>query len=112
MVGKMIIDFMANASMNEVWSMINALQLVVYTPLVPVKFPGNATMVFGEVIKIATFDVAPVGDWYPTWFSFPMDTDKPFNEAFDKLGFSSYYWVMILSCLYLGLAYLQLRLLL
>jgi hypothetical protein len=42
MLGKMIFDFLSKAAMNEVWSMINALQLVVYTPLVPIKFPGNA----------------------------------------------------------------------
>lgn len=71
MVGKLIFDVISNGSMNEIWSMINSLQLVVYAPLVPkpVSFPANALAVFQQVINIATFDVIPKDDWFPIWFS-------------------------------------------
>jgi len=81
MIGKMVFDFISKASMNEVWSMINSLQLVVYTPLVPLNFPGNAVAVFQQVINIATFDIIPKDDWYPIIFSLPID--KPKNERFE-----------------------------
>jgi len=110
MIGKMVFDFLSKASMNEVWSMINSLQLVVYTPLVPLNFPGNAVAVFQQVINIATFDVIPKDDWYPVWFSLPID--KPFNERFGMLGLGSHFWIMNMGTLFLAFFVLKVQMML
>lgn len=105
MLGKMIFDFLSKASMNEVWSMINSLQLVVYTPLVPVNFPANAVSVFNQMVNIATFDIIPKDDWYPVAFSLPID--EPLNERFMDLGLGSKFFIMNFGTLFVALVFLQ-----
>jgi len=90
--------------------MINALQLVVYTPLVPLNFPGNAVAVFKQVINIATFDIIPKDDWYPIIFSLPAE--KPKNEKFNMLGLGSYFFIMNMGTLFLALSIIYVQVLL
>ena len=57
--------------MAELWGMIDALQMVVFIPLVPLPFPASAQGVFNILIEVAVFDIAPTDDFYPQIFGLP-----------------------------------------
>jgi hypothetical protein len=58
------------SAMGEVMGTIGFLQLVVFLPLIKVKYPGNARLINDYMIQIATFDLLPTDDIYPQIFEF------------------------------------------
>lgn len=48
----------SHASLQILWGQINALQITAHLPLNNITFPGNVELVFEELIKIVTFDIA------------------------------------------------------
>jgi hypothetical protein len=63
--------------------------------------------VFQQMVNIATFDIIPKDDWYPVWFSLPID--EPLNDRFADLGLGSKFFIMNMGTLFLALAVLQLQ---
>ena len=58
-----IMMFGMKASLNQLWSLINAQQLTLNMPLMKkLKFPANAALVNEEMIQFAFFDLIPT-DW-------------------------------------------------
>ena len=80
-------------SLNQVWGMVNNLQIVVHSPLVNVQFPANAFLLYDVMITIATFDVLPTDDVFPSIFP-ELPEDNPFNDKFDRLQIGSSFLVM------------------
>ena len=48
--------------------MINALQILILLPLLKSSIPANASMVFGQLTKIAAFDIFEIGDYVDEYF--------------------------------------------
>ena len=90
MAGTFALSLIMAASLNQLWSMMNGLQLAVHLPLFSSKFPANAGFLLVFLIDIATFDMLPeeVIDFF---FDFP-DKD-PYNEAFEATRYESMYAV-------------------
>jgi hypothetical protein len=57
--GNFAFNLIAASSLNYLWSMINAQQIVVLCPLLRVNLPANATMMFNTLLTIASFDIIP-----------------------------------------------------
>ena len=64
----MIVGWATAFGLNQLWSLISGLQLIVYLPLFSVRFPGIATIFFVELYKVATFEIVEVGDYFADWF--------------------------------------------
>ena len=90
MASSFAITVIMGASLNQLWSMVNGLQLAVHLPLFSSNFPANASFILTLLIDIATFDMLPeeVTDFF---FDFP-DKD-PYNEAFEATRYESMYAV-------------------
>lgn len=52
--------------------MVNALQIVVFLPLLDVNFPANAAGFFQYLTKIAAFDVLEIGDYVDDLLELPI----------------------------------------
>jgi len=87
-------------SLNQVWGMVNNLQIVVHTPLINVQFPANAFLLYDVMISVATFDILPTDDVYPYLFPDLPENDA-FNDKFDRLQIGSRYLVMNMGTLLL-----------
>jgi hypothetical protein len=59
------------------------------------------------MVNIATFDIIPKDDWYPIWFSLPID--EPFTERFKDLGLGSKFFIMNFGTLFIALVILQIQ---
>jgi len=80
-------------SLNQVWGMVNNLQMVLHAPLINLQFPANAGLVYSVMISVGTFDFLPTDDFFP--YLFPeLPEDDPFNEKFDDMDIGSTYIVM------------------
>ena len=88
MAGNFVVSLILAASLNQLWSMMNGLQLAVHLPLFYTSFPANANFFLTFLIDVATFDLLPdeVGEFF---FTFP-DKDS-FNLAFQATRYGSMY---------------------
>ena len=58
-----------------------------------VQFPANAFMIYDVMISVATFDVLPTDDIFPSFFS-DLPEEDPFSEKFDRLNIGSRFLIM------------------
>ena len=84
--GNAFVNFLLAGSLNQLWGMINNLQIVIHSPLINVQFPGNAYILYDNMIVIATFDFLPTDDWYPHIFP-NIPFEEPFTEKFERLSY-------------------------
>lgn len=110
-----LLNLILAASLSQLWSMLNGLQLAVHLPLFNLNFPANANFFIEFVIQVATFDLIPP-ELVLSFFSF-TETD-PYNSGFDSTGYSSMHpienlgtcWVLVQIYLILVVVWLSLRL--
>ena len=105
-----------SGSLNQVWGMINGLQLIVHLPAVNVNFPTNVMVVSEEILKVATFDIPFLDTQNITTLlnhtlGMPIlespDSEVPFEEQgdlaerIDQLGYGSSYLTTNLGTMFL-----------
>ena len=70
MGGNLILNIILAASLNQLWTMLNGLQLSTHMQLFNLKFPANASFLLKFLVTVATFDVMPIETiWF--FFDFP-----------------------------------------
>ena len=70
MGGNLILNIILAASLNQLWTMLNGLQLSTHMQLFNLKFPANASFLLNFLVTVATFDVMPIETiWF--FFDFP-----------------------------------------
>ena len=93
--------------------MVNNLQIIIHSPLINVQFPGNAFIIYDNMIVVATFDFLPTDKFYP-WFFPNVPIFGPFTDKFKRLGYTHTYLVfnmgtMLIFFFYHVLCYLLYR---
>ena len=89
---------MANLSLNLVWSCLNTLQLIVYSPLSAVKYPANAYSFNEPLQKVASFDLLDELDIMNTMMYYPEV--GALNLNFETIGFDSLYFNLNIGTLF------------
>jgi len=59
MAGNFALSTFMSLSLNFLWGMINALQMIVYLPLFSIVIPANLNLMMTVLISVATFDIVP-----------------------------------------------------
>ena len=93
-VTNFVVSLIMAASLNQLWSMINGLQLAVHMPLFNAKMPANAGFFVSFLITVATFDLLPE-KVLPLIFDLPVK--EPYNLAFQSCGYGNMYAVLNLG---------------
>ena len=60
LISHFIINIMISGALSYLWGLINCLQIVSHFPLINVHMPANCQLLYGMLIKAATFDIVPV----------------------------------------------------
>ena len=68
-----LVNLLLSASLNQLWSMLNGLQIFVHMPLMDVRFPANANTFIVFLVNIANFDIIPTDYLFGKIFNFPDD---------------------------------------
>jgi hypothetical protein len=88
----------------EILGVLGYMQLVVYLPLIDVKFPATAKSLYTVLVTVTTFDVLPrTDDWYPPLFGFDEESFEPLSDAFADFDFGSTVFVMNLGSLFFAM---------
>jgi hypothetical protein len=93
-----VLNIAMSASLNQLWGMINGLQIMSHMPLCNIKFPGNAELFNGFMIEIALFDILP-SEWMLEQMIYYPPAD-PFNLNFQILQYESSYSVPNLGTIF------------
>jgi len=88
MGSNMVINLLLQASISQLWQMLNGLQLTVHMPLFHLSFPANTNFFISFILTVANFEIIP-SDVVMMAFDFP--DAEPFNEGFDSIGYGSMY---------------------
>ena len=65
-----LINLAFSCSLNLLWSLVNALQILVHMPLVNIALPINSYIVSKSLANVASFDIVPTQLLYYKIFSF------------------------------------------
>ena len=97
-IGNFLVNIAMSASLNQLWGMINGLQIMTHMPLCNIKFPANAELFNAFMIEIALFDILP-SEWIlEQSMYFPQDDS--FNLNFQILEYNSPYAIPNLGTLF------------
>ena len=84
-------------SLQFMWGLINALQLIVLTVLFNTKVPVNAKEVLVVILTIANFELVDTEEIYPTIFKF-TETES-FNQIYDACEMETSNFIMLIGIL-------------
>ena len=73
--------------MSALFSMIQALQMIILIPLLKSIMPANTGIFFNQLTSIATYEIFEIGEYLDEWLSL-IPTD-PVNEKFETIGIGS-----------------------
>ncbi len=74
-------------TMEALWSLLNAVQLLNFLPLISVDIPANMNALF-ELLGFANMDIKLVEDAFTTYMIEADELDQePYNDHFASYGF-------------------------
>jgi hypothetical protein len=97
------VRIVSNSALAEILGILGFMQLVVYLPLIDVKFPPTANILYKKIVTITTFDILPTDDFYPLLFAFDEDKFKPLSESFADFDYGSTVFIMNLGSLFVAM---------
>ena len=98
--------FFTKGTLSSLIMMITSIQLLVHIALVNVQFPGNASILYEELIHYVTYEILPSSKIFPAYFDFP---DRgALNERFERLDYGYFYSIMLLGCIVLAILWMLL----
>ena len=81
------VNTVLGAGLQSVFSMINALQIIIMLPLFEASVPPNAGQVFGYLAEIAAFDVIEISEYVDEYLE--LIPTEPVNSKLEVIGFES-----------------------
>lgn len=104
MIGNFIMNLVLSSGMQQLWTMINTLQIIVMLPLFRVTLPPDAQIVFGFVMKLAAFNLLPTDLFYDKYFSSMKQAETgAINDNFESDGFGSVFFIYNMGTLMVGI---------
>lgn len=86
--------------MNQILGTITFLQLIVYLPLVDIKFPPTALILYEQILTFVSFDLLPTDEWFPVWFD--IRDAEALSKNFDDYNYGQTVFIMNLGTLFLA----------
>ena len=56
------VNFLLMGSLSLLWGLIHAMQIVAHFPLLNIKIPQNALILYNVLFEMANFDIIPTED--------------------------------------------------
>ena len=82
--GNFVISLILGGSMQQLWGMIRALQMIILSALVRTPIPAVTFMFFQGCMMFAQMDIFDGQGWYEQWFEFKETTMH--SEMFEMMG--------------------------
>ena len=85
--------------MQDIIGMMGFMQLVVVLPLLDIKFPPTAMILYNQLIGIVTFDIIPTDDFYP--FLFRLPESDPISMSFEDFDYGTTDYLMNMGSMFI-----------
>jgi hypothetical protein len=92
-----VINITMSFSIQHLWGLINALQLIVFTCLFNLKTPFNAETIEIAILKMVSFDVLDTESKLKKMFKFKDKETPALNYKFDTAGFGSSNFILLMG---------------
>ncbi len=84
------LNLLLTIALQQLWGMINSLQLELHIPLFKIALPPNILTFFQALFNVMTFDFFNTSDVLQRMFSLRGESAYPaFNERFEFLGYGT-----------------------
>ena len=100
-VGNVLMSTVLSASLNQLFSMVEAQQLVCIITCSNINLPPLPAVIINQFFQIANFDILPVGWVYEKIFYMPPG--DPLSANFAAVGFGDMYFVNNLGSVLLSI---------
>ena len=84
----MIFNFLTNfvllTALNQLWCVVNGLQIATHMQLLNLKFPANAAFLLNFLVNVANFDLIPEE---AIWFFFDFPEQSAYSLNFQNSGY-------------------------
>jgi hypothetical protein len=60
MTGNLVLNLFLFASLNHVWSLVEAQQIIALMPVLNIRLPALPAVIISKFLEIANFDILPV----------------------------------------------------
>jgi len=77
-------------SLNQLWSLANALQIIVHLPLLNLAMPFNVQQSARILANVASFELLPANAFYNLFLKFSVMPKEKVGVRFSLLGFEGY----------------------
>ena len=102
-----MLKYFLSFAANEIYAVIDFLQLIVFLPIIDYDFPENVNTVLGKIITLTAFEIFATDNWVPGLFNVSDDgpalSDKFEENTFETeifvFNLGSLYWLAVLLCL-------------
>ena len=99
-----VLNLILAAALNQLWSMLNGLQLSTHMQLFNLRFPANASFLLSFLVNVATFDIMPIET---IWFFFEFPEAGSYSLSFQSSGYEYIYLIENMgTCFFLVQIYL------
>jgi hypothetical protein len=96
-----LLIYYRSASLQQLWGMINTLQLMVIVPLFNLSFASNSMFFFHFIASVTRFNVVPAEDLIKRYLNFDPAESKPLNENFEAMGYNTHSSILNLDTIFL-----------
>lgn len=93
-----------STSLDKYWSLMNVMQIFVFYALYETSLTVPMTIFFKYLIKIATFEIIEMGNYFSEWFEY--EDEEPINKRFAILSFDHKSFLVTLGFMAVILAWI------
>jgi len=97
--GNFLVNLLLQGSLQQLFSTIKKMQILVHMALVNISLPANASMFFAFLLQVVAFDVIPTDGPYDAIFGF--QESNPLTLNFELIGYESVYCIRNLGSMFL-----------
>ena len=88
--------------LQEMFSVMKKMQVMVHLLLVNVVVPANCQMFFNSLLSLVTYNIVDLSPYLKRFLK--LDDDVPMADNFDQLGYNSHFVILNLSNFFLCIA--------
>ena len=97
------LTFLQGVGLQQIFEIVQVLQIVVILPLLSTNMPANTGMFFSVLQMIAAFDVFEIGEYVDEYLE--LTPEDPINEKFETIGMESKYYINNMGSFFLTLVF-------
>ena len=86
-LGSFAVNMFMASSLQLVWKMLGAIQIMVHMPMLKLSFPSNVKMTFQGIIGLANFQIIPVDSILEAFFGIKRKVSE--KQGVGAFGYSS-----------------------